>query len=165
MFNLFKRKKDPRELADMARQEKDVRKAVELYSDAIKLEKDSNLPDNKLLSTWFTQRGEIYLNQGVAILSSSDFLQALENNPENGIAHNNLGIWFTIKQFVTPDYVRAMEHLDKAVTYCPDRPDFKMNRAIIKIEMGQKDIGRMELEKLYQGGYSDAKLAIERFCR
>ena len=116
------------------------------------------------LSEIYRLRGDIYFSQGVAILSSSDFLHAIENNPKNGIAHNNLGVWFSIKQFAKPDYKRAIEHLDLAVKYCPDRPDFVMNRAVMKVRNGQKEIGRKELEDLYQQGYADAKIAIERFC-
>jgi lipoprotein NlpI len=164
MFNLFKRNEDPKKLVDKAKRTNDPIKAVELFSDAIKFEKEKDKPDNNFLSNIYLQRGEIYLNQGVAILSSSDFLNAIELNTENGIAHNNLGIWFTIEHFNTPDFNRALEHLDKAVEYCPDRWDFRMNRAIIKIKSGDKDTGRWELEQLYKDGYADAKVAIDRFC-
>jgi tetratricopeptide (TPR) repeat protein len=165
MFNLFKQKKDPRKLASEAGQTRDPHKAVDLYSDAIKIEKESKNLNKDFLSDLYLKRGEIYLNQGVAILSSSDFLHAIEYNSRNGVAHNDLGIWFTIQHFATPDFSRAIEHLDKAVEYCPDRPDFKMNRAVIKIKMGLKDAGREELERLYNDGYQDAKIAIERFCK
>ena len=155
--------KDSKKLAEKAQQTSDVHQAVELYSSAIKLEKESKTPDKVFLSDLFVKRGEIYLNQGVAILSSSDFLQSIEQKPDNCIAHNNLGVWFTIEEFTTPDFIRAIEHMDKAVEFCPERQDFKMNRAIIKIKAGQKDIGRKELEKLYESGYADAKIALERF--
>lgn len=155
--------KDSKKLAEKAGQTSDVHQAVELYSNAIKLEKESKTPDKVFLSDLFVKRGEIYLNQGVAILSSSDFLQSIEQKPDNCIAHNNLGVWFTIEEFATPDFTRAIEHMDKAVEYCPERQDFKMNRAIIKIKAGQKDIGRKELENLYESGYADAKIALERF--
>jgi len=164
MFNLFKWGKDPRKLAKKASMTRDPLKAVEIYSDAIKFEKEKVNPDNNFLSDIYLQRGEIYLNQGVAILSSSDFLQSIDLNSKNGIAHNNLGIWYTIEHFYTPDFNKALEHLDKAIEYCPDRSDFKMNRAIIKIKMGDKETGRKELEQLYMDGYTDAKVAIERYC-
>ena len=48
--------------------------------------------------------------------------------------------------------------------YCPDRPDFVMNRAVTKVKNGQKEIGKRELEELYNHGFTDAKIAIERFC-
>lgn len=165
MFNLFGQDKNPKKLADKAKQTNDPHKAVNLYSDAIKYEKESKNPDKNFLSDLYLLRGEIYLNQGVAILSSSDFLQAIDNNPKNGVAHNDLGIWFTIEHFTTPDYVRALEHGEKAVQYCPSRQDFKMNLAVIKIKSGQQEQGRQELEQLYKDGYSDAKIAIERFCK
>ena len=170
MFNFFKKnkkeenKKDSRSLAEKAANSNEIVQAVELYSEAIKVEKEKSEPNKLFLSEIYCFRGERYLSQGVAILSSSDFLHALENNPQNGIAHNNLGIWFSIKQFAKPDYNRAIVHLNLAVKYCPDRPDFVMNRAVMKIRNGQKEIGRIELEELYKKGYSDAKIAIERFC-
>jgi lipoprotein NlpI len=163
MINLFKRGKDPSKLAKKASQTKDPLKAVEFYSDAIKFEKAKVNPDSNFLSDIYLRRGEIYLHEGVAILSSSDFLQSIELNSKNGIAHNDLGIWFTIEHFYTPDFDKALNHLEKAVEFCPDRPDFKMNRAIIKIKKGDKETGRKELEQLYLEGYTDAKVAIERY--
>ena len=170
MFNFFKKnkkeepKKDSIALAQKAANSNDIKEAVELYSEAIKVEKEKPNPDKLFLSEIYRLRGDIYLSQGVAILSSSDFLHAVENNPQNGIAHNNLGIWFSIEQFAKPDYNRAIKHLDLAVKYCPDRPDFVMNRAVMKVRNGDKETGRKELEDLYNQGFSDAKIAIERFC-
>ncbi|MES2617775.1 MAG: hypothetical protein V4613_07850 [Bacteroidota bacterium] len=163
MFNLFK-DKNPISLANKAYQTTDPKKAVDLYSDAIKYEKAKSQPDKSFLSDLYLFRGQIYFNQGVAILSSSDFLHSLEHNPQNATSHNNLGIWFTIEFFATPDYTRALEHLDKAVSYSNNNQEFRMNRAVVKIQMGDKDIGRSELEELQNEGYSDATIAIERFC-
>ena len=163
MFNLF-RTKDPKRLAKKAERTTNPLEAVELYSDAIMYEKKKEYPYTKLLSDLFLKRGEIHLNNGVAILSSSDFLQSIENDLKNGIAHNDLGIWHTIEHFNTPDFDKALEHLDKAVKYCPERQDFKMNRAVIKIKMGNKIAGRNELEQLIQNGYEPARIAIEKFC-
>ena len=164
MFNLFGANKNPKKLAEKARQANDPHQAVELYSEAIKYEKESKNPDRNFLSNLYLLRGEIYLSQGVALLSSSDFLQAIDYNPTNGVAHNDLGIWFTLERFAAPDLARALEHADKAVQSCPDRQDFKMNLAVIKIKSGQKETGRQDLEKLYAEGYENAKIAIERFC-
>jgi len=163
MFNLFKSSKDSKKLVDKALKEKDPLKAVKLYSDAIQNEKEKANPDHQFLSKIYLLRGEIYLNNGVAILSSSDFLNAIKCDPNNGIAHNDLGIWYTIEHFNTPDFEKALKHIEKAIESCPDRPDFKMNRAVIKIKKGDKKIGRNELEQLYRDGYHDAKIAIERF--
>ena len=52
----------------------------------------------------------------------------------------------------------------KAVEFCPERLDFKMNKAIIKVKIGEKETGRQELEQLLQDGYTEAKIAIEKFC-
>ena len=163
MINLFKRSKDPQKLARKASLTRDPLKAVEIYSDAIKFEKEKVNPDNNFLSDIYLRRGEIYLHQGIAILSSSDFLQSIEFNSKNGIAHNNLGVWYTIEHFYTPDFEKALYHLEKAIEYCPNRPDFKMNKAVVKIKKGDKETGRKELEQLYLDGYTDAKVAIERF--
>ena len=165
MFNFFKKnKKDSKDLAQKAANTKNVKKAVELYSESIKVEQGKPNPDKYFLSEVYRLRGDIYFTQRVATLSSSDWLHAIKYNPQNGIAHNNLGLWFTIEQIAQPDYKRAIEHLDLAVKYCPDRPDFVMNRSVAKIKDGQKEIGRRELEELYHQGYKDAKIAIERFC-
>jgi tetratricopeptide (TPR) repeat protein len=170
MFNFFKKNKkdiqedDSKALVEKAANSRNVKEAVDLYSQAIKVESEKPNPDKYFLSEVYRLRGDIYFSQGVAILSSSDWLHAIELNPENGIAHNNLGIWFTIEQFAKPDLKRAIEHFDLAVQYCPDRPDFVMNRAVIKIQDGQLEIGKKELEELYSQGYTDAKIAIERFC-
>lgn len=164
MFNLFKKIKDPRKLASKASRTNDPVKAVDLYSDAIKYEKEKGNPDKYFLSNIYLLRGEIYLSQGVAILSSSDFLNSIDLNPKNGIAHNDLGIWYTIEHFNTPDLNKSLEHINKAVEFCPDRLDFKMNKAIIKVKMGDRETGRLELEQLFKDGYSEAKIAIEKFC-
>ena len=164
MFNLFKKFKDPRKLAARASRATDPLKALVLYSDAIKYEKEKESPDRKFLSDIYLLRGEIYLSQGVAILSSSDFFDSLEFNPKNGIAHNDLCIWFTLEHFGTPDLDKALEHINKAVEFCPDRLDFRMNKAIIKVKMGEKETGRQELEQLFQDGYAEAGIAIEKFC-
>jgi tetratricopeptide (TPR) repeat protein len=164
MFNLFKKSKDPRKLAAKAVATTNPDKAVDLFSDAIKYEEEKETPDNNFLSNIYLMRGEIYLSKGVAILSSSDFLNSIELNPKNGIAHNDLGIWYTISDFNTPDLVRAFEHINKAVDLCPDRRDFKMNRAIVKVKSGDKESGREELQQLLNGGYEEARIAIEKFC-
>jgi tetratricopeptide (TPR) repeat protein len=164
MFNVFKKSKDPRKLAGMASRSNDFGKAVDLYSDALKYEKKKKNPDGKFLSDIYLLRGEIYLSQGVALLSSSDFLNSIEYNANNGIAHNDLGIWFTIEQFNLPDFNKALEHLNKAVDLCPLRRDFKMNRAIVKVKMGEKAIGRYELDQLVIDGFEEARVAIEKFC-
>ena len=39
-----------------------------------------------------------------------------------------------------------------------------MNRAIVKVKMGEKDSGRQELEKLLNDGFEEAQIAIEKFC-
>jgi len=163
MLNLFKAR-DPRRLAKKAESTTNPLKAVEFYSDAIMYEKKKEHPDSNFLSDLYLKRGEIHLNNGVAILSSSDFLQSIEYNPKNGIAHNDLGIWYSIEHFNIPDLDKALEHLDKAVKICPDRQDFKMNWAVIKIKKGDKEAGRAELERLIVSGYDQAKIAIERFC-
>jgi tetratricopeptide (TPR) repeat protein len=164
MFDLFKKVKDPVKLAKRASGTTDPVKAVNYYSDAIKYEDEKESPDKKFLSNIYLLRGEIYLSQGVAVLSSSDFINSIDLNPENGIAHNDLGIWYTIEDFDTPDFKKAYEHLNKAVEFCPGRRDFKMNRAIIKVKMGDKETGRQELEQLLKDGYAEAGVAIEKFC-
>ncbi len=163
MFNLLKKAKDPRRLATKASRTNNPEKAISLYSDAINLEKEKENPDKNFLSDIYLLRGEIYLSQGVAILSSSDLMNSIDFNPKNGIAHNDLGIWFTIEDFNTPDYDRALEHLNKAIEFRPDRLDFKMNKAIVKVKMGDKETGRQELEQLLIDGYAEAQVAIEKY--
>jgi tetratricopeptide (TPR) repeat protein len=164
MFNLFKKSKDPRKLASEATRTKNPEKAVRLFSEALRIEKEKDNPDKNFLSYIYLLRGEIYLARGEANLSSSDLLHSVEYNPANGIAHNDLAIWFTLEHFDTPDFNKALEHLDKAVECRPDRRDFKMNRAIVRVKMGDKETGRQELETLLKDGYEEARVAIEKFC-
>jgi tetratricopeptide (TPR) repeat protein len=164
VLNIFTRFKDPRRLASRAARAKDNKKAAKLYSDAIRYEKQKESPDKNFLSDIYLLRGEIYLGQGSADLSLSDLLNSIGFNPRNGIAHNDLGIWYTLEHFDTPDFEKALEHLDKAVECRPDRLDFKMNRAIVKVKMGDKETGRQELEQLLNYGFTEAKVAIEKFC-
>jgi Flp pilus assembly protein TadD len=164
MFKLFKKLNDPRKLAAKAVGTTNPDRAVNLFSEALKYENGKENPDKNFLSNIYLLRGEIYLSQGKALPSSSDFMNSIELNPKNGIAHNNLGIWFTLEHFNTPDFEKALEHINKAVELRPDRPDFKMNRAIVKVKMGDKETGREELEELLKGGYEEARVAIEKFC-
>jgi Tfp pilus assembly protein PilF len=140
-----------------------MEKAVEKLSEAIKKESTRSDPDKKLLSNIHCIRGEVYLSVGVAILSQSDFTYALQYNPDNASALNNFGIWHSIKQFTTPDYIKSFEYFDKAIAIRPDRKDFQMNKACIKIQSGDKS-GCDDLSKLDTEDFPDAKMALKRFC-
>lgn len=108
-------------------------------------------------------RGEVYLSVGVALLSQSDFAYALQYNPGNESALNNLGIWFSIEHFSTPDYKKSFEYFDKAIVAQPGRKDIQLNKACVKIQSGDKS-GCDDLRKLEGEGYPDAKIALQRFC-
>ena len=164
MFNPFKKFKEPKILASRASQTTDPEKAARLFSAAIRYEKEKENPDKKFLSDIYLLRGEIYMARGEADLSSSDLQSSIELNPSNGIAHNDLAIWYTLEHFAPPDFRKALKHLNEAVEYCPDRRDFKMNRAIVKVKMGEKGTGKRELEQLLEDGYEEARVAIEKFC-
>jgi tetratricopeptide (TPR) repeat protein len=155
--------KDSIELYQQARMTNDPKIAVELYSDAIDVEKQKESPNRELISEIYQWRGELYLGLQVAILSSSDFLHSIDFNPKNAISHNNLAIWLTMPQFAKPDLDRAIEHLNKAIELAPERLDFQMSRAVIRIKNGDRETGRTELEDLDSKGYENAKIAIERF--
>ncbi len=156
---------DLKTLVEKAKKAKSLEEVVDLFSDAIQIEKEKSEPNTIFISDIYNKRGEIYLSQGVAVLSSSDFSQAIEYNPKNAEAHNNLGMWFTIEHFMQPDYKRALEHFEMAVKFSSNRPDILMNRAIMYIRNNQKEVGKKELEKLIQNGYTEAQQAIERFCQ
>lgn len=142
----------------------DYKTSVDKLSDAIKKEKDKREPYKQLLSNIHNIRGEEYLSLGVAILSQSDFVYALEYNPSNESALNNLGVWFSIEQFSTPDYKKSLEYFDKAFVLRPDRKDIILNRAVVKIKSGDS-IGCDDLKKLDDEGYSDAKIGLQQFCK
>lgn len=177
MFKFFKPKKkaqpeidpvekteaDPRLLFALAKGATDPEMAVNLYTDAIAIEKKKDSPDRKLLSEIYQFRGELYLSLGVALLSSSDFMHSLEYDPDNAISHNNLGIWHTVEQFATPDHDKALKHIEKAISLAPDRLDFQMSRAVIKAKLGDAEAAKAELEALYAKGLEDARVAMERF--
>lgn len=138
-------------------------KAVDKLSDAIKKETDKSNPNNRFLSNIYCIRGEVYLSVGVAILSQSDFAYALQYNPDNESALNNLGIWYSIEHFSTPDYKKSFEYFDKALAIQPNRKDIQLNKACVKIQSGNKT-GYDDLKKLDSQGYSDAKIALQKFC-
>ncbi len=142
----------------------DHKTAVDKLSDAIKKEKDKSEPDKHLLSNIHNIIGEAYLSVGVAVLSQSDFVYALDYNPLNENALNNLGVWFSIEQFVTPDYKKSLEYFDKAVVLRPDRKDIILNRAVVKIKSGDLT-GCDDLKKLDAEGYPDAKIGLQQFCK
>ena len=141
-----------------------AKEAVDKLSDAIKKEKDKSSPDKRLLSNIYCIRGEVYLSVGVAILSQSDFTYALQYNQDNESALNNLGIWFSIERFNTPDYKRSFEYFDKAILIQPNRKDIQLNKACVKIQSGDKT-GCDDLRKLDSEGYPDAGIALQRFCK
>jgi tetratricopeptide (TPR) repeat protein len=138
--------------------------AVERLSDAIKMEEARANPDKRFLSNIYCLRGEVYLSVGVALLSQSDFAIALENNSQNESALNNLGIWFSIEHFNTPNYEKAFEYFDRAIAIQPGRKDIQLNKACVKIQAGDKT-GCDELRRLERDGYPPAKIALERFCK
>lgn len=141
----------------------DTKAAIDKFSNAIKMEKGKGNQDKKLLSNIYNLRGEVYLSLGVATLSQSDFVYALDFNPTNESALNNLGVWFSIEQFAKPDYKKSLDYFDKAIALTPARKDVVLNRAVVKIKSGDKT-GCDELRKLEAEGYSDAKTALQQFC-
>jgi len=142
----------------------DHKTAINKLSEAIKKENDKSNPDKQLLSNIHNIRGEAYLSVGVAVLSQSDFVYALDYNPKNESALNNLGVWFSIEQFSTPDYKKSLEYFDKAIRLQPDRKDIILNKAIIKIKSGDMT-GCEDLKKLDSDGYPDAKIGLQQFCK
>jgi tetratricopeptide (TPR) repeat protein len=141
-----------------------IEEAVDKFVKALETEKSQEKPDSLLLSNIHNIRGEVYLSQGVAILSQSDFAFASEYNPKNESALNNLAIWFSIEQFATPDYDKSLEYFNKALLISPDRKDIALNRAVIKIKSGDGTDGCKDLNQLQSEGYPDAEIAIQRFC-
>lgn len=99
------------------------KEAIDKLSAAIKIETNKSNGDKKFLSIIHNIRGEVYLSVGVAILSQSDFAYALQYNPLNESALNNLGIWYSIERFRTPDYKKSFEYFDKALVIQPNRKD------------------------------------------
>ncbi len=140
-----------------------AKEAVEKLSDAIKIEKANPTRDKKFLSTIHCLRGEVYLSVNVAILSQSDFAYALRYNPDNESALNNVGIWYAIKHFATPDYQKSFQYFDRAIAIQPNRKDIQLNKACVKIQSGDTT-GCDDLRKLDNEGYPEAKIALQRFC-
>lgn len=137
--------------------------AVEKISKAITVAKGKKDFDKTLLSKMYCSRGNIYLLTKVALLSSSDFLDALECNPKNDDALNFLGVWFTMEEFNSPDYSRAIGYFTEASLINPERQDIRLNIAISKIKLGDLT-GCSELRELHKMGYNEAKIAIDQLC-
>ena len=167
MFSNFFSEMSSQKLFDdgiKAYQNGDSKTAVDKLSNAIKKEQEKNNPDKKLLSNIYNIRGEVYLSVGVAVLSQSDFTHALDYNSTNEAALNNLGIWFSMEKFSTPDYKKSIDYFDKAITLRPDRKDIILNRAVIKIKSGD-NTGCDDLKKLDADGYPNAKIGLQQFCK
>jgi len=141
-----------------------TKEAVDTLSEAIKQETSKTDQNKRFLSIIHCIRGEAYLSAGVAILSQSDFVYALQYNPVNESALNNLGIWFSIKHFQAPDYSKSFEYFDRAIAIQPNRKDIQLNRACVKIQSGDKT-GCDDLRRLDSEGYPDAKIALQRYRR
>ena len=166
MFSHLFKRQSTQELFDLgfnAYQNGDPKTAVNKLSDAIKMEKGKLNPDKNLLSNIYNIRGEVYLSVGVAVLSQSDFANSLNCDPTNESALNNLGVWFSIETFATPDYERSLNYFDMAVKIRPDRQDIILNRAIVKIKSGDQT-GCQDLEDLAKENYPDAIVGLQRFC-
>jgi len=141
-----------------------MKAAIPMFVNALEKEKAKANPDKLLLSNIHNIRGEAYMSEGVAILSQSDFIQAIEYDPKNESAYNNMAVWHSIPAFMTPDYTKSLEYFDKALAINPNRKDIRLNKAVVKVQSGDKENGCKELAQLAKEKYPDAKIGIQRFC-
>jgi len=77
------------------------------------------------------------------------FKQAIELEPENGLAWNNLGAVFSEKK----QYVLAVEKVKKAIEVNPKEPMFVWNLNKIYKEMGESDRFKNEYENFLQQNF------------
>jgi lipoprotein NlpI len=142
-----------------AYQPSDAKNTLEKLAKAIYQELQKEQVEKLLLSNIYNTRGEVYLSIGALLRSHNDFSDAINFNPENENAINNMGVWYTMHSHIDPDFNKSLEYFDRAIAINPDRKDIMLNRAIARIksgnEMGYEDLKKLELEK-----YEVASLAL-----
>lgn len=137
--------------------------AEEMFYKAIVNEKQTANPNRKFISGVYSRRGELFVQVGMGSLAMSDFMQALEFNPQNASALNNLGVWHTVPGFATPDYPKALDYFNRALEISPERNDIFLNRAVCKLKSGDPS-GKQDLLALKAKDYPDADIALQRFA-
>jgi len=92
-------------------------------------------------------------NQGVALMHAKNFAaaqikfeQAIRDNPNFAEAHNNLG--FTLRQQGPQNYLKALEHYNKAIQLKPTMAEAYEDRGVLFAKMGRKAAAEKDLVTL-----------------
>jgi len=106
---------------------------VKLYKEILKYSPNSTRARIQLGT--IIAKGETYLNNKMHDAALEEFKKAIETDPKNYIAHNNIGIIYKKKG----DIKKAMEEYEKALELNPDYPLTYNNIGNIHLESGQYD--------------------------
>jgi tetratricopeptide (TPR) repeat protein len=90
----------------------------------------------------------------------SDFSYAIELRPNDPIHYYNRGI----SKAKLQDNIGALADYDRTIALDPKYRSAYTNRGILRIQMGQKDAGCMDLSKAGELGDQKAYEAIRKYC-
>ena len=136
--------------AQIYNEEKNFPKALEYYSEAIKL----NTVDNEA----YTNRGNIYFNSGKMDLAFQDYRMALSIKPDYYAALDNLGALYATRG----QYDSALVYLNRALQVKKDYFSAYRNRGLTFMEMGRYEEAIKDFESFlsYSPGDADMYNAI-----
>ncbi|HKB44419.1 MAG TPA: tetratricopeptide repeat protein [Chitinophagaceae bacterium] len=136
--------------AGLFNDEKDFTKALEYYTEALKL--------NAIDKEAYTNRGNIYFNSVRVDLAYQDYKKALSIDPRYYSALDNLGALFAMRG----QYDSALTNLNRALSIKPDYISSYRNRGLVFMELKRYNEAINDFESFlkYQPGDPDIYNAI-----
>ncbi len=124
------------------------REAINLYSDAIKME-----PENPF---GYDKRAVTYIKMRKYRKAENDLEKAIELNPEYAEAYNHRGLL----NYFSNKAILAMPDFKKAIQLDPDYAQPYFNRGILKYEFGNVDGAYIDFKQAYKLGYVEGQDAF-----
>ena len=134
----------------MSQKEKDYSKAIEHYSNALKL--------NPQMVSAYNNRGAAYSDTGAYDCAIEDLNKVIELNPNDVKAHNNRGAAYSEKG----ENNRAIEDLDRAIALNPNNAKAHNNRGNAYLSTGAYDRAIEDLNKAIALNPNDAEAYTNR---
>ena len=134
----------------MSQKEKDYSKAIEHYSNAMKL--------NPQMVTAYNNRGAAYSDIGAYDCAIEDLNKAIELNPNDAKAYTNRGAAYSEKD----ENNRAIEDLNKAIALNPNNAKAHNNRGLAYLSTGAYDRTIEDLNKAIELNPNDAESYTNR---
>ncbi len=129
----------------MSQKEKDYSKAIEHYSNAIKL--------NPQMVSAYNNRGAAYSDTGAYDCAIEDLSKAIELNPNDAKAYTNRGAAYSERS----ENDRAIEDLNKAITLNSNNAKAHNNRGLAYLSIGAYDRAIEDLNKAIELDPNDAE--------